>query len=133
MTTESGRTAAIQFSDLVWGKDKELFAATLWRDFEKGGRDESVAALQLALYDASEPSVSVNETLTRRGLARVSESAVRRASRAMASKSGSNPNTASALLSKLKDAEAEAHRLHLEMWAYGDPGGSDDEGEGPRR
>eukprot|EP01041_Mallomonas_annulata_P007052 gene7052-14351_t len=129
--TEIGRSAAIALSDMVWGK--ELFAQSLWKDQDRDKSEGAGAGAAgtthlMALYDVADAE-SINERMALEGWCRVSETAVRRASRATFQRA--SETASGTLLAKLREAEEEAHRSHVNMWAYGDPGGSDDEDNGP--
>lgn len=97
--------------------------------------DVTSGALPVALYelgpdnlisldDSKDSSVapeerrlSINEMIIQQGLARISKTAARKLYGA----------EKTVLLSKLKIAQAEALRSHVNLFRYGDPGDSDDE------
>ena len=78
----------------------------------------------ISLDDSKDSSVapeerrlSINEMIIQQGLARISKTAARKLYGA----------EKTVLLSKLKIAQAEALRSHVNLFRYGDPGDSDDE------
>ena len=91
------------------------------------------------LYESQDTDKeSVNEHLVNAGHVRVSESQVRESRRVLNTTHSHGGGVAgqdksigasvgTELLARLREAEKSAHSKHVGMWAYGDPGGSDDD------
>lgn len=122
VANEFGRDAAEFLSSLVFGQ-APLRMQTLWKD---SATNES----KVVLFQ-SDSEVSINELLVCGGLARVSQSGAKRGSYMTAGRP--SQALAASLLQTLSEAEDKAHKKHLCMWAYGDPGGSDDDNDDRQR
>jgi len=111
LNDDFGKDAAVFFRDLVWGK--KMLANVEYRDNE--GR------MYMSIGDA-QSRVHVNAALVNAGLARVNKRYVKY-------------QRATHLVEKLLEEEQQAHKLHLNIWQYGDipDDDEDDDSAGRRR
>ena len=119
-----GREAALYLSDLVWDRDVLLqvistpdvgfpVPVALFNLPPDGG-----LSLDHLIDEDDGQSRSFNEEMIRQGLARISRTASRRLFGA----------EKVSLHNRLRDAQDEAMRKHVNMFRYGHPGDSDDDG-----